>query len=362
VIVLQIQQRRDERVRSLCRRFLPEHQITSCLDDLPSALLLVTDSIDDPVSAHSNVSDLFSDPVVVYVVREIASSSRGVVFHSWRFIEVAEDALERSDLWQFIASSLEHNCLGKTLTRDKRGLEDLLRSLSEKVSRLEEFATTIAHDVRGPLVAICMRLDVAREVGGEALSQKIRDLLTKAFLTAEKLATLVQALYDYARLGAQATEKTVISLEKVLSGCLDDLSQTDKNVLVLRSTELPMVWGNADLLRQLFQNLICNSITYRQGDTVTVVVSCAGIERRALGEFAVISVKDNGQGMTEKQQSHALKLYGRGGIGGLGFGLSIVQRVVDIHNGTLTLQSEAGSGTEFIVGLPVHPPRDELQD
>jgi hypothetical protein len=200
-----------------------------------------------------------------------------------------------------------------------------------------------------------MRIDVALEVGGEALSQKLRDLLTRAFSTGEKLATLVQALYDYARLGAQATEKTLVPLEKVLNGCIDDLPPSDKSILVYKSTELPTVWGNADLLRQLFQNLIANSIRYRRGERVTVSVSYSGIERRALGEFAIISVKDNGLGMTEEQQSHALKLYGRGGAEGLGFGLSIVQRVVDLHSGTLTLKSKAGSGTEFIVSLPVSP-------
>lgn len=355
MIVLQVQQHRDEHIRSLCRRFLPEYQLTSILEDVSSVLLLITDTIDSPINVQPNVHHLFSDPVVLHVVRETGSGLPDVIFHSWRSIEVSERGLERAELWQFITSSLEHNRFGKTLSRDKLRLEESLRSLSEKVARLEEFATTIAHDVRGPLAAICMRIDVALEVGGEALSQKLRDLLTRAFSTGEKLATLVQALYDYARLGAQATEKTVVSLEKVLSGCLDDLSPNEKGALVYKSTELPLVWGNVDLLRQLFQNLISNAIKYRQDNTVTVSVSYSGIERRALGEFAIISVKDNGQGMTEEQQNHALKLYGRGGAEGLGFGLSIVQRVVDLHNGTLTLKSKAGSGTEFIVGLPVSP-------
>lgn len=355
MIVLQVQQHRDEHIRTLCRRFLPEYQLTSTLDDLGSVLLLVTDKIDSPINVQPNVHHLFSEPVVLHVNREIRSGMPDIVFHSWRFIEVSESGLERAELWQFITSSLEHNRFGKTLSREKLRLEESLRFLSEKVSRLEEFATTIAHDVRGPLAAICMRIDVALEVGGEALSQKLRDLLTRAFSTGEKLATLVQALYDYARLGAQATEKTVVSLEKVLSACLDDLSQDDKRALIYKSTDLPTVWGNADLLRQLFQNLICNAIKYRRGDTVAVSVSYSGVERRALGEFAIISIKDNGQGMTEEQQNHALKLYGRGGAEGLGFGLSIVQRVVDLHNGTLTLKSKAGSGTEFIVSLPVSP-------
>ena len=119
----------------------------------------------------------------------------------------------------------------------------------------------------------------------------------------------------------------------------------------MTSEEGIRVWGNAALLSRLLQNLIGNGFKYgREGGTVWVAL-------RQDGEEIQLSVRDNGIGIPKEQQEKIWQRFyqvdpARSGDQGAGLGLSMVQKIAQIHGGWMTVESVLDLGSQFILHLP----------
>lgn len=235
---------------------------------------------------------------------------------------------------------------------------EISKFLGEKNRRLEEFSMTVAHDIRGPLGGIAMNLEYVMDTYGDNLPNRCKDLIEKALRSSERLTGLVQEMYHYARLGSQATRMGEVSLENLVSEVIADLREAHQSQKIeFRLSELPVVWGNKDLLRQVFLNLISNAIKYNDKEEVLIQIINDDEQVRMLGRYQLISISDNGPGIKEQERESIFSMYKRGeqsnrAEDGLGVGLAIVKRIIELHLGSIEVDTHPGQGTKFRIALP----------
>ncbi len=119
----------------------------------------------------------------------------------------------------------------------------------------------------------------------------------------------------------------------------------------LISDQLPQIFGDALSLSEVFVNIIGNSIKYSP-DGTKVILKTEGQRRKSC-----VSIKDSGIGISPEDLPHIFEGFYRGKSGqataGHGIGLAVSRQIVDAHDGSITVESELGKGTTFMVSLPV---------
>ena len=223
--------------------------------------------------------------------------------------------------------------------------------------RKNEFLATLAHEMRNPLAPLRNALEVVRLAGdAPAAVGRVREMMGRQV---DQMNRLVEDLLDVARI---AEGKLVLRKEAVdLRAALDDAVQMNAPLVAARrhrlSVQLPPeplgVAGDRARLVQVFVNLLNNAAKYTP-DGGEIALSAA----REGGE-AVVRVRDNGTGIAAEMLPHLFDLYTQIDVspdrpqGGLGIGLTLVRRLVELHGGSIAAASPGpGRGSEFTVRLP----------
>jgi len=227
--------------------------------------------------------------------------------------------------------------------------EQLLRT--EKLSSIGTLAAAIGHDmgnILGPMSILAERL--ARK--GE-LDEQSREILLQQV---RRLNTLLRRLLSLAR--PQATEKKPVDVNEVVD-VIAGLVTTEARHRGLELREdlsegLPLVEADASQLEQALLNLVINALeACPAGCTVTLLT------REDEGDV-VISVVDNGPGMSEETQQNLFQPFHTTKAGGTGLGLFSARRIVQEHNGVIEVDSREGKGTTVSIRLtPVPTGQDE---
>ncbi|MBS2939749.1 MASE1 domain-containing protein [Nocardioides sp. J2M5] len=217
---------------------------------------------------------------------------------------------------------------------------------------LAGFASTAAHDLRGPLTAIRSWISLAAETldpddeAHEGLQRAERASLQMADMIDDLLAHALAEAGDLA-----PVDVPLSGADGVLAQAGDLLGPDDELVI---ATDLPAVHADPVAVRQLFANLIGNGAKYtRDGVPARVVVSA-----RRQGARVVVEVEDNGVGVEESERTLIFQRFHRSGavrahFRGTGMGLSICQTVVQRHGGTIEcLAADPGPGSVFRFDLP----------
>lgn len=230
--------------------------------------------------------------------------------------------------------------------------------LEEKNKRLDEFCSTIAHDIRGPLAGLILKVEYILEAYEGELDDRCSGLLKKSLSSAERLVEIVQAMYEFAKIGTKAANNYEIPLHQLVTEVIHDLSFDESLEVKVGIGELPHVWGNSALLRRVFINLLNNAIKYNDKTEKVINIGCSGTVEKSLGRFAEIYVEDNGRGIPAEDIKHVFGMFRRGlnpGLpqDGLGVGLPVVQRIVELHFGKVKVDSVVGEGTRFTFLLPL---------
>ncbi|MBX7144162.1 MAG: hypothetical protein K1X79_06905 [Oligoflexia bacterium] len=230
--------------------------------------------------------------------------------------------------------------------------------LQEKNRRLDEFSATIAHDIRGPLGGISMKIEYLLEVYDSAFDARCRDLLGGTLRSTRRLMQLVQSMYSYAKLGAKANRMEDLKLGQLVEEVIADMHFSESLHIRIGVGELPKIWGSPDLLRRLFINLLSNAVKYNDKKEIVVNVGMRRVISRSIGEFAEIFVEDNGPGIPAEEIKNIFSMFTRGSNNpnqaeGAGIGLAVVQRIAELHYGNVHVESEPGNGTRFVVALPL---------
>ena len=234
----------------------------------------------------------------------------------------------------------------------KKALNQLLNRLNETLAREKRFTSDAAHELRTPLAAIRLHTELAKnakniEQQNESLDQVIQGV--------DRTTRLVEQLLALARLEPELLAKDFIEVnftQLIIEECtLLSRLAIDKEIdMSFNETEDVFVKGNESALRLLMRNLLMNAISYTpQGGTVAIGLSANKDSKK------ILIIEDSGPGILEEDRERVLDRFYRAENhqeSGCGIGLSIVDRVVQMHQGNLQLtHSDSGVGLKIIISL-----------
>jgi PAS domain S-box-containing protein len=243
------------------------------------------------------------------------------------------------------------------------------QQLADETSRLTSlFVASVGHEIRAPLNALLGYVQLlAREAGGPA-RQKAH--IARIESTATHLLEVVRDLLDHSRIqaGRVAMNPSIAHVGAVIESALADAESirasrgvTLTNSISGAAAELPF-WGDATRVRQIIVNLLSNAIKYTPGTgAVTISAGTAdsapGDHLTGLGPWVWVRVEDNGEGIPPDRLTAIFEPFEQATPAhahrGTGLGLSISRRLARLMGGDLTVHSEPGQGSQFVLWLPV---------
>ncbi|WP_179318338.1 PAS domain-containing sensor histidine kinase [Winogradskyella helgolandensis] len=232
----------------------------------------------------------------------------------------------------------------KTLELQK---EKLLLKLERSNDELQEYAHIVSHDLKSPLRSIDALVSWLKEDN----KGKLDDMSMRNFelieATLEKMEQLISDVLDYSSVGTESNQKEAVDLEKKLSNILSML-YVPEHIQIKVLKPLPTVQGDATKLQQLFQNLISNAIKFIDKEEGKI-----SIDFDDLKSHYKFSITDNGMGIEKKYHDKIFKIFHalNKSKDSTGIGLSIVKKIVDLHEGQIWLESEPKVGTTFYFTL-----------
>ncbi|NLY76080.1 MAG: hypothetical protein GX075_12400, partial [Firmicutes bacterium] len=230
--------------------------------------------------------------------------------------------------------------------------QELARSNSE----LERFAYVASHDLQEPLRKITLFGESLAKTAKAKLNEKERDYLERMINAAGRMQRLIIDLLTFSRVTTKARPFTMVDLNEVGKEVVSDLEVKIRNTNAdIEIGELPSIEAEPVQMRQLFQNLIGNSLKFHRPNIPPRIRVYGRITPEQQCE---LTFEDNGIGIdpSNYQKIFGLfeRLHGMGEYEGSGVGLAICHKIVERHRGEIKIDSQVGVGTKFIICLPVH--------
>ncbi|HVE57362.1 MAG TPA: ATP-binding protein, partial [Pyrinomonadaceae bacterium] len=249
-------------------------------------------------------------------------------------------------------------------TRDITERNEMEDALREADRRKDEFLATLAHELRNPLAPIRSGLEVIRQIRDN--KTKFDNTLNIIERQTNQIVHLVDDLLDISRItqGKIKLRRERIELKTAIEMALETSQELIENAENELTVTLPYkpIYIDADLTRiaQIFLNILNNAAKYSDaGGQISLTA------KKEDGD-AVISIKDSGLGIEPEMLSKIFEMFGQietpeeQARGGLGIGLSVVKKLVEMHGGSIQAFSEGrGTGSEFIVRLPLAAEQSE---
>lgn len=229
--------------------------------------------------------------------------------------------------------------------------------LRESDRKKDAFLATLAHELRNPLAPIRNGLQIMKQACDEAAIARVRDMMERQVV---HMARLIADLMDLSRI---KRGKILLQRGRVdLADAVRDAIEAARPLLEERGHELQLdlpprpLWLHADRARlaQVFGNILDNAVRYTaMGGRVALAIAQRGGE-------ALVSIEDNGIGIPAQLLDGVFEMFSQidssleKGEGGLGIGLYLVKRLVQLHGGTIAAESHGpGRGSRFVVRLPL---------
>ncbi|RZL07360.1 MAG: PAS domain-containing sensor histidine kinase, partial [Hymenobacter sp.] len=294
-----------------------------------------------PVEVFLNIS--------LHPLRNVQGHIDGVLDFTY---DVSEQVRARQQVEQ-LNQELEMRVQART-----HELTEINRQLTRTNVDLDTFVYTASHDLKAPItniegILLALRAQLPTEVQQDELVAQLLEMLQG---TVTRFQLTITQLTDISKLQlTHAGPAEPVPLTSLVEDvCLDLALQIDAAASTLAVDVFPdlVVSFSPANLRSIVYNLLSNAIKYRAADRPSQVRIQATTTRQAV----VLTVQDNGLGMSEVQQRQLFGLFQRlhTHVEGTGVGLYIVKRLVENGGGTITVQSQPGVGTTFTVTIP-HP-------
>ena len=241
------------------------------------------------------------------------------------------------------------------ITERKTREEDL----RQKNEEMERFTYLVSHDLKSPLVTVKTFLGYLEEDLAKQETERVKKDLLYMHGATEKMSRLLGDLLEVSRIGRVVNAPVQTSFQALAKEALEAVAGS----LALRGVqvtvdeaELPLR-GDRPRLVEIWQNLLENAVKY-MGDQPNPRIHL-GVERA--GEYPQFFVRDNGQGIDPRYHGKVFGLFEKldARTEGTGLGLALIKRIVEVHGGTIRVESEgAGQGSCFLFTLPkaLHAP------
>ncbi len=235
----------------------------------------------------------------------------------------------------------------------------MIARLKESREQKEEFVSNVSHELKTPLSSIKEAAQMLREGAFENEPESSRRLLEIIDAESERLIASVNGIIEISRLDINDApyEKKRCSVGLILTEIVRKTApialNKKINVTVNIAGDLPDVHADAGMIGRAAENLIGNALKYTP-ENGTVSISAEKTGERLL----LVSVKDNGRGISEADLPHIFERYRRGrnqqgDVRGTGLGLAIAKKIISRHGGEIWAKSRPGEGSEFLFTLPL---------
>lgn len=263
-------------------------------------------------------------------------------------------AIENAKLYQEVKD------LTKNLEQKVKEQTRNIEALSEMKS---EFLKIVNHQLRTPTTIIMSLLSMIQE-GSIKGEEKIKETLSKAYLSSQRLITILDDLLNAQELIGERPGLNLqpCRIEDIISKVLEhfEFSASQKNLtLTFKKSKkpLPQVLLDEERIERVFKKLVDNAILYTEEGGLTIT---ANLIKENQKDFIQIKIQDTGMGITKDDKEKLFKIFSRGKEGlsvhtnGSGLGLYIAKEYVEVHRGKIEVQSEGqGQGSTFIITLPL---------
>lgn len=256
---------------------------------------------------------------------------------------------------------------GVTMVQDDgsyRGMLFLLQDVTD-IRRLErmrsEFVANVSHELKTPLAAVKGFAETL--LGGVEDEKTSRSFLQIIYDESERLNRLIRDILELSKIESKriAMEYSPIHLSTFFESLIEFMKPAADKKRISLQMQVPeelFMEGDEDKLRQIFTNLLSNAINYTQeGGRVQLIAREMHVKEH--GDAVEFIVKDSGLGIPKKDIPRIFERFYRvnksrsRSSGGTGLGLSIVKHLVDLHHGSIKVESELGLGSSFIIELPL---------
>lgn len=311
-------------------------------------VVLSTDSIEN---AMGNVALLSLFIIPVYIAAAVAGS-----------LFLAKTALKPIDKVTFTARQIGNGDFSKRIstknTKDEVGrlistFNEMLENLETAFIREKQFTSDASHELRTPLSVI--RVNAEEALHGEKTDVEYKEALEKITSESKKMGIIISQLLTLTRGydSKLAINKENFNLVAVICDVVSEMEILTEGygvTIQYDQTEDIIIHADHMLITQMLINLISNSCKYgKAGGVVTIAVEVSG-------ENIVITVKDDGIGISKEDLGHIFERFYRADKShsgdSSGLGLSIVMWIVDVHSGKIAVESELEKGTSMKIKIP----------
>lgn len=225
--------------------------------------------------------------------------------------------------------------------------ENLLLELAKSNNELQEYAHIVSHDLKSPLRSISALTSWIKEDNFGNFDDTSIQNFSLIETTLEKMEQLISDILDYSSVGSDESEKTEVNLQELVSD-LKQMLYIPEHISVNITNTLPSLVGHKTKLQQLFQNLISNAIKF-----IDKEIGVINISVESQDDYYQFSVQDNGIGIEKQFHDKIFKVFHslKKSKDSSGIGLSIVQKIIELHQGKIWLESEPNVGTTFYFTL-----------
>ena len=218
---------------------------------------------------------------------------------------------------------------------------------SERLAAIGELAGMVGHDLRNPLAGIKNAAYFLKKKGAaisEAQSKEMLEIIDKSIDHSDKI---INDLLDYAR--EMHLELTKYAAHTLLDEAIGVIQVPDRIQIVNHVDEEVEIWVNVDKMIRVFVNLIKNAVDAMPEKGTLEISSCQ------TREHMEIALADTGTGIPEETLHKMFTPLFTTKAQGMGFGLAICKRIIEAHEGTITVKTAVNKGTTFTITLPIEP-------
>jgi two-component system, NtrC family, nitrogen regulation sensor histidine kinase NtrY len=276
-------------------------------------------------------------------VEQLARAARQVAAGDWH----AEVAVTSTDELGELAESF--NRMTHEILQQK---EQLVQS--ERVAAWRELARRLAHELKNPLFPLQLTVENllrARQQSQEQFEEIFKESASTLLAEIANLKTIISRFSEFSRMPQPQFQRVELNevVESVFRLFQAQLRAPERAPIECRlelAEGMPPIAADPELLHRALSNLVLNAMdAMAQGGTLT-------LRTRREGEWAVLEVADTGSGLTPEECERLFTPYYTSKAHGTGLGLAIVQSVISDHGGRISVRSDAGRGTTFMIELP----------
>ena len=226
---------------------------------------------------------------------------------------------------------------------------DMLTRLKEQSDAQIDFVNNASHELKTPIFIISGYIDLMKRWGIKE-ENILKESLESIGAESKNMASLVNKLLFLAKNKEDILELSSMDFTMVINECINNLKILYPNQKIIFNSPPIEIKSDLSLVRQLILNLLENAIKYGKNQPIEIIIQ----EKQHL----LISIKDNGYGISGKDLDHIYDKFYRAdkgrdrGSGSHGLGLSIVKKIIDLLKGDIEIKSKEGVGTNVIVTLP----------